>query len=617
VPNVDRALVRLREDHALWARKCARILNKRKRLVPLELFPWQESMQAKLREQREAEKPERIIILKARQLGFSTDVQATFTQRCTLIPYQAALTVAHDLETAGKLFEIGQRIYNNLPDDPRLKPALTHERDSKGGMKYMRWANGSTYEVETAGDIRGGRGTTPFLLHLSEIAHYEKTDALIGLLNGVPDEPGSLIVQESTANGRNHFEDTWNDAVKGINGYAYIFVAWWEMPEYSLAFEDEWQREELEQSIGKGEIGEEEPMLLERFGLSLEQLNWRRYTIRAKLKSSPTLFKQEYPSYPEEAFLVSGRPVFSVAFTSRVLARVQKTDPLAPAPRRDDCPKPPSRDACVACGQFHGPDVGILKDVAHKTVKTREGTIDVPTKVIFVPIEATGFNPHVHPTWAVWEHPIDPTSTDDLEPDRRPPYRPGQYVEGIDVAGGEEMTSQGDPAWHAIQIIGHVTKRQVARWRARIDPHELTREAVLAGIYWNYALLAVEITGGWGWPIARAAHRHYRYPHLYRRKSIGGKAEKQQDRLGWHTTSETRPDMIGFLEEQLAEGSDGIVDRLTADELTTFVYDERGRAKPERDHFSDLIMARMVAGAVARELRPRPNRRPGDVPTGR
>jgi hypothetical protein len=286
--------------------------------------------------QRDAEKPERIIILKARQLGFSTDVQATFTQRCTLIPYQAALTVAHDLDTAGKLFEIGQRVYDNLPNDPRIKPPLTHERDSKGGMKYMRWANGSTYEVETAGDIRGGRGTTPFLLHLSEIAHYQSTEGLIGLFNGVPDEPGSVIVQESTANGRNHFEDTWNDAVAGINGYTYIFVAWHEMPEYSLPFEDEQQREEFRASIGKGEIGEEEPMLLERFNLSLEQLNWRRYTIRAKLKHSPTKFKQEYPSYPQEAFLVSGRPVFAVQFTSRVLKRVEETNPLAagPAPRR-------------------------------------------------------------------------------------------------------------------------------------------------------------------------------------------------------------------------------------------------------------------------------------------
>jgi hypothetical protein len=586
VANVDRALERLKTDHAVWARKCAKIVNKRKQLVPLELRPWQHRFQEKIAEQRLAEKPIRGIILKARQLGFSTDIQATFLQEATLNSFEAVLTVAHDLDTAGKLFDIGHRIYHNLPDDPRIKPQLTQERNSKGGMKYMQWANGSTYDVETAGDKLGGRGTTPSKLHLSEIAHYrdEALETLLGLLNGVPDTPTSMIFKESTANGRNHFERDWNDAVQGISGYFHIFVPWWEEPEYSLPFYSLEDREAFEDSLGEGEIGEDELMLLERFPhLTLEQLNWRRFAIRTKTNHDPVLFKQEYPAYPEEAFKATGRHVFSIQFTSRVLGRIENLE--------------------------REPDVGILRAVETEEKRTREGSVDVPTKVEFVPIEATGFNRFIHPTWSIWRHPVGPDSADHLPREEQPIFVPGQYVIGNDVAGEEETTSTGDTAYHALQVIDHVTKAQAARWRGRIATHELTYEAVLAAVYFNNALLAVEITGGWGGPIARNAWRQYGYANVFRRQKLDGKTQKTVDVLGWATDTQTRPEIIGNLTEQLAEGTDGIFDPLTADELTTFVYNEKGKPVPEADHFSDLIMALMIAKFVARIRRPRPNRR--------
>lgn len=581
----DKVLRKLR-NHEVWARHCAKIVNKRKQLVPLELRPWQKRLQAEIAKQRAAGKPVRGIILKARQLGFSTDIQATFIQEATQQAFQACMTVAHDLETAGKLFEIGNRIYHNLPPIPEIKPPLTHERDSKGGLKYMRWGNGSTYDVETAGDKLGGRGQTPNRLHLSEIAHYPESaqESLLGLLNGVPDTPDSMILKESTANGRNQFERDWNDAVQGLSGYFALFVAWWEDPEYSLPFDSLEEREAFAASIGEGDLREDEPMLLERFPfLTLEQLHWREFAIRTKAHSDPTLFKQEYPAFPEEAFRSTGRHVFSPQYTSRVLGRIEKLE--------------------------QQPDVGILRAVKTKEKRTREGTIEVPLEVEFVPIEATGFNRFIHPTWHIWEHPVKPDVYDDLPRDQQPIFRPGQYVIGNDVAGEEETTSSGDTAWHTLQVIDHVTKAQKARWRGRIAIHSLTYEAILAAVYFNDALLAVEVTGGWGGPVARNAWRQFGYPNVYRRKKIDGKNQKTQDVLGWQTDTQTRPEIIGNLVEQLAEGTDGIVDPLTADELTTFVYNDKGKPVPEADHFSDLIMALMIAKMVARLQRPRPNRK--------
>jgi hypothetical protein len=587
VPNVDKALVRLRTDHAAWARECAKIVDKRKQLVPLELRPWQHEFQAEIAKQRDAGVPIRGIILKARQLGFSTDIQATFVQECTLNSYEEGLTVAQDLETAGKLFGIGHRIYHNLPPDPRVKPGLLNERDSMF-VKYMRWVNGSSYNVETASDKLAGRGTTPSKLHLSEIAHYPEgsIEALLGLLNGVPDTPTSMIFKESTANGRNHFERDWNDAVQGISGYFHIFVPWWKDPEYVRAFASLEEREAFEASVGEGEIGEDEPMLIERFGLSLEQLNWRRFAIRTKTNHDIVKFKQEYPAFPEEAFAASGRLVFSVQFVSRVLARIDAADK---------------------------PEIGVLRDTKTETKRTREGTVDVPTEVEFTPIAATGFNPYVHPTWAIYAKPVDRKRAEmelaSKSADEQPLWLPGQYVIGVDVAGEEDTTSTGDTAYHAIQVIDHVTKRQVARWRARCAIHELTREAVLAAVFYNDAILAVEITGGWGGPVAHSAWRQYGYPHVYRRQKIDGRNEKTRDLLGWQTDSMTRPEIIANLGEQLAEGNDGVLDWLTADEMTTFIYNEKGKPVPEVDHFSDLLFALMIAKMVARLRRPRRNRK--------
>ena len=52
--------------------------------------------------------------------------------------------------------------------------------------------------------------------------------------------------------------------------------------------------------------------LMKKHELTLEQLNWRRYTMANKCQGDEELFMQEYPSTPEEAFISSGRPKFAV-----------------------------------------------------------------------------------------------------------------------------------------------------------------------------------------------------------------------------------------------------------------------------------------------------------------
>jgi hypothetical protein len=584
-PNVDACA-----DHALWARKCAKIVNKRKQLVPLELRPWQVRFQEEIAKQRAAGVPIRGIILKARQLGFSTDIQATFMQECTLNGFEAALTVAHDLDTAGKLFEIGHRIYHNLPDDPRLKPALTHERDSKGGMKYMRWANGSTYDVETAGDKLGGRGQTP------EQAAPLGDRALPGDHARVAARPAERRARHADVDDLQRVdgqrpqplrEATGTTPCRACRATSTSSCRGGRSPSTRSRSTSLEEREAFEQTLGEGEIGEDEPMLLERFPhLTLEQLNWRRFAIRTKTNHDPVLFKQEYPSYPEEAFKATGRHVFSSSSpracwaASRTLEQLEAADPTS--------------GSCA-------PSKTTRSARARARSRCRRGRVRPDRGDRLQPLRAPDVGDLAAPGRARRARPPAARGAADLPP------RPVRDRHRRRRRGGDHF----DRRHRLPRAPDHRPRDQgaAARWRGRIATHELTYEAMLAGVYFNNALLAVEVTGGWGGPIARGAWRQYGYANVFRRQKIDGRNAEDGRRARVVDRHADAPGDHRQPDRAARRGHRRHPRPLTADELTTFVYNEKGKPVPEADHFSDLIMALMIAKFVARIRRPRPNRK--------
>ena len=70
-----------------------KIQNKAGQLVPLVLNPLQLRLYQEIQRQREAGKPVRIIILKARQIGFSTATAALFYQRASTITHRSEESV--------------------------------------------------------------------------------------------------------------------------------------------------------------------------------------------------------------------------------------------------------------------------------------------------------------------------------------------------------------------------------------------------------------------------------------------------------------------------------------------------------------------------------------------
>ena len=284
------------------------IRDKEGRLIALILNPPQLRLYDAIRAQWQAGKPVRIIILKARQMGFSTLVVAIVFWMTVTARNVESMIVAHTEEATGNLFRMIKRFLDCLP--PKLRPItkasnakeLVFDAPSKqaGSVKGL----GSRIRCATAGGKGIGRSYTLKCLHVSEYAFWpgDKKHTLAGLVQAVPDKPGTLIAIESTANGFDDFKARWDAAVKaqadGTDGYYPIFFAWFEMPDYR-------------RKPRKGFVRtEEEDALARTFGLDDRQLAWRRWCIAEQCGGDEELFHQEYPCTPEEAFVSTGRCVF-------------------------------------------------------------------------------------------------------------------------------------------------------------------------------------------------------------------------------------------------------------------------------------------------------------------
>jgi hypothetical protein len=576
---------RLRTDTAYYARHCIKIIDQRERIVPLEPKPAQLQLEAAFRKQEAEGRPLRAIILKARKEGISTWMAAKSVQRFTQRANHRALVVAHDKKTAGELYGIAETAYANLPDrtigDLVLKPPVVSsqrateirlgERSRVARLEGQMGLN-STYRVDTANEFEAGRGFTYGTLHLSEIAFWAETGAtkkLTALLNTVPDEPGTLIAIESTANGWNIFRRLWVDAMEGRSDYAAVFIPWYDDPQYVREFIDEDEREAFFHEIGTGPYGDAEPDLVAK-GVSLEQLAWRRWAIANRTQGDLRIFQQEYPATWEEAFLATGRQVFSPQLVSNVMSRCEAVDPVE----------------------------GIIKPQSKELVERGTRTVEILKDPLWVPREQAQTRVGER-FWHVWEL-----------PDKETP--PGQYIVFVDPASGME-TESGDPDYFAICVIDHRTLKQVAQFTARkIDPLQVADEAIMAAILYNDAWLNVETTGGYGLSFIRRWWRDYRYGKIYRRKPQGTSHEKQERRYGWSTDVATKPLMVDHARELLRIGKDGILSRRIANEMLTYVKDEKGRYGAEVDAHDDALMAWMGAQITASEKPVRPHRKPGE-----
>lgn len=266
------------------------------------------------------EKTKRDIILKPRQLGFSTLTIARFFECVINEENVTAVIIAHDSDSTLKMFQAVQLMYERLPESKKEQLNNGKNKPKYGSKKeFFFQGNNSRIYVGTAGSDKFGRSQTINYLLCSEVAFWPNPEELMtGLLQAVPYD-GEIVI-ESTANGvGNYYHQTYEDAKKGANNWTAHFYAWFQHPEYKLTLAD-------------GEVIEldsEEKELAEKYSLTLEQIKWRRWKI-AEMPQTPDrskedMFKQEYPANDLEAFLMTGTPVFNA---KKVMDRKEKLQEL-------------------------------------------------------------------------------------------------------------------------------------------------------------------------------------------------------------------------------------------------------------------------------------------------
>jgi hypothetical protein len=292
---------RLRDDFTFYCKNCVKIRTKDGTIAPLILNRVQERFVERITAQLVKTGKVRFVVVKARQQGLSTVISAWQYWWTSQRKAQKGLVMAHVAESTTTLFDMYHRIHSNVPDIVRP----TTKYSSRTELVFSELD--SALRVATAGGKGVARGEMLNVVHLSEVAFWPDTFAqnnFNGLIQAVPDNPGTAAFLESTANGMTGvFYEQYKVAKSGASGYELFFSAWCESTEYRdetvPANFTPTPDEELVVATAK---------LLYDIDVDYAQLWWRRRKIAT---NGADLFKQEYPLTPEEAFISTGRPIFN------------------------------------------------------------------------------------------------------------------------------------------------------------------------------------------------------------------------------------------------------------------------------------------------------------------
>jgi hypothetical protein len=260
-------------------------------------------------------------------------------------------------------------------------------------------------------------------------------------------------------------------------------------------------------------------------------MHWRRRKIKNDFNGDLRLFKQEYPTTPEEAFLTTGYNVFPLERLSSIKARLVERNEL-----------------------------GEIVRTAYPPTKHR---YDKPSE---------RFVPDRFGELRVYHYP---------EAHKR-------YVIGVDVSEG---IADGDNS--VAQVLEVPSLTQVAVYQGKIDPNSFGDLLYALGRWYQWAYMAVEVNGpGFATNYQLARNRYY--PSLYVREQFDTMGRSKTSRYGWHTNRGSKNVMISDLREAVRDDEILFRDVPTLDEMGTYVDDDGkfGAAPGKRD---DTVIALAIA----------------------
>lgn len=517
---------RLLEDFEYYAKTNLKIRTKDARIVPLVLNRAQRRFIKAVLQQWQETGRIRVIILKARQLGLSTVWGGFMYWWVSQHRATKGIVVTHKAEASTALFDMTKRFHSECM--PFLKPSTA--RANARELKFDKLDSG--YMISTAGADTVGRGETLQIAHLSEVGLWPKAksrEIMNGLLEAIPNEPDTFVAIESTARGMSGpFYEQWQGAVAGTTGFLPVFIPWFEDDKYRDDVPDDFSRTKEEDELCDRVYAE--------YGVHLDdgQLTWRR--IKIALTGLP-LFNQENPTFPEDAFLTSGAPVFNL---------------IKLADRRDNGP-----------------------DILHR--------------MDYCPIEQS-FRPDPRGRLMLYRE-LDPTGEYTIGVD----VSKGTGGEQDNAEGDWSVAQVLDSKKRQVAVWrGKVEPDYLATILYHLG--QLFNEARMGIEFNNHGILPNTLLFKTGIMVGGELKT---YNNLYTREVYDKQTDETKEELGFYTDVKTRPLIIDELRQAVRDEIIELNDKTTIDEMISFVADPKtGKIEAEVGCHDDTVMALAIANHI-------------------
>lgn len=565
--------LRCRYDFAFWA--AVFVYIKRKgggEDILFRLSRPQRRFVERLERLRKAEKPIRIVLLKARQWGGST-VSQLYMAWLQLVHKVGlnSLIIAHQGAGSDEIKDMFDRMIKAYPVEMLHKLGEAYDANEpklvgvgKSGSIYRVPQRNCKVKIGTAERPDSCRGGDYNLVHLSEVGLWKATegkkpeDIVRSACSGVLYRPYTMIVYESTANGTgNFFQREYDMASKGKSQFEAMFVSWFDIEIYSTPVDDMLSfaanlydnRNNDNVASSREESGKYLWWLWEK-GATLEAIHW--YILERAKYNEHASMASEYPSDDIEAFVHSGTMVFDKY-------KVEAFKKYCKEPR-------------FVGDVYADADEGKNALKKLRFVEDRQGVL-----------------------W-IWEKP-------EIDEDEKVTNR---YLTVVDVGG---RSSKAD--WSVIVVFDRLFMAEggrpavVAQWYGHCDIDLLAWKAAQIAAYYDNSLLVIEsntlethdkerdVDGDQSQFILNQIKGVY--PNLYARKqSEEDILQGLPTKYGFHTNVATKPMVISTLVKVIRENLYVERDARCLDEYLTYEKKPNGAYGAIIGKHDDLLMTRAI-----------------------
>ena len=313
--TVDK-LQKINNDPVLWLKNFVKISTNKGEYIPFEVNEQQKYFIDEMNRFN--------VISKARQIGFTTLSLGLCLYYAITRPRTNYMIVSYKQESSTLLFETLKDMNMSLPRDKFPFPKVIENNRGK-----LRFDNGSSITLATAGGKDIGRGSTFEYILLSEFAFYGNQEKiLLSSEQALAKSTTSRIVIETTSNGFNYYQKMFMGAFRGHSKYKAFFFPFYASAykkQFSVEYDEAevWYKEAMKGTrLNESDLEQDEITLYEE-GANFRQLMWRRWKL---LDMSLSDFYQEFPSTPMESFISSGNNVFD---TGKIVERMRfAPDPM-------------------------------------------------------------------------------------------------------------------------------------------------------------------------------------------------------------------------------------------------------------------------------------------------